>query len=92
MGRSAIAKSTIPAELQEPKNAISGQKVVFEDLLGWGARTAIGTLLVFFDRRRIEVVNSGLLRVAEIYQERREYYLKDEVKGRAQQLDDQANA
>lgn len=44
VGRSPIAKSTVPVELQEPKNAISGQKVVFEDLLGWGARTAIGGL------------------------------------------------
>lgn len=89
VGRSAIAKSTIPVELQAPKNAISGQKVVFEDLLGWGARTAIG--MYFCLSWKKPIIDPDILDGAEIYQERRKDYIKDEIKGRAQEFDDQAN-
>lgn len=76
-------------ELQAPKNAISGQKVVFEDLLGWGARTAIGMYLCLLWKKPI--IKPEIVGGAEIYQERRKDYIKDEIKGRAQELDDQAN-
>lgn len=76
-------------ELQAPKNAISGQKVVFEDLLGWGARTAIGMYSCLLWKRPI--TDPDILCGAEIYQERRKDYIKDEIKGRAQELDDQTN-
>lgn len=37
-----MVQSTVHAHLADPKAAIADDGVIFADLLGWGARVAIG--------------------------------------------------
>jgi programmed cell death 6-interacting protein len=37
----AVAQSTIPAELQDARSAVNGDRMIFGEMLGWGAREAI---------------------------------------------------
>ncbi|PCH42163.1 BRO1-domain-containing protein [Wolfiporia cocos MD-104 SS10] len=60
----SMVKSIIDPGLADPKTAIGNDAVIFGDLLGWGAKTAI-----------------------DIYVDRRQNWLKEEVFDWAQQLD-----
>lgn len=40
----SMVQSAVHAHLADPKAAIGDDGVVFSDLLGWGARVAIGTI------------------------------------------------
>jgi hypothetical protein len=44
-----MAKSTIPIELQDVKSAMASSRAIFGEMLGWGAREAISTLLTIYN-------------------------------------------
>ncbi|KAI0049741.1 pH-response regulator [Auriscalpium vulgare] len=60
-----VAKSTIPAGIQEPARALGNDAMIFGELLSWGARLAI-----------------------EIYNDRKQTVIKEDVIGLAQSLND----
>ena len=40
--RTSVVQSNVPTQLQDPKSAIGSAPMIFGELLGWGAETAIG--------------------------------------------------
>ena len=59
-----MASSEVPKGLQDPRGSLGQQRVMFSELVGWGARVAV-----------------------EIYRDRREGWLKDEIYSRVTELD-----
>ncbi len=43
-----MAQPLVDTGLQDPKSVVGKDGVIFGELLGWGARLAIGTLILFF--------------------------------------------
>ena len=84
-----MVQPVVHAHLADPRAAIGDDGVIFADLLGWGARVAIGTIsiCVIQGERRTDG-RAGIF--IDIYNDRRQNWLKDEVIDRAQQLDDSA--
>jgi len=39
-----MVKAVVPLELEDPRNAIGEARLIFGELLGWGAREAISML------------------------------------------------
>lgn len=85
----SMVQSAVHVHLADPKAAIGDDGVIFADLLGWGARVAIGKILICEIRRRREA-DGYAGTSSDIYNDRRQNWLKDEVIDRAQQLDDVA--
>ena len=41
-----MVQSNVPPGLQDPRTAIGNEGVIFGDLVGWGARVAVGEYAV----------------------------------------------
>ena len=84
-----MAQSIVDPGLQDPKSVIGSDAVIFGELLGWGARLAIGAhqplscFLLIFARLTYTF--------AEIYADRRQNWITDEVTTRVRRLDDEVS-
>jgi hypothetical protein len=76
-----MVSSIVPPGLLEPRKTLGNNNLIFGELIGLGAQTAIG-------RRRIPIVFPCLTTFVEIYNDRRNTAIKECVKDMAQQLSD----
>ena len=80
----SMVRLTIPTGLEDPKTALGKQPGLFSELLSWGARVAIG-------KCTMTVRPTKLINEAELYEDRRMTFIKEEVTGTAQALYDTQN-
>ena len=73
----------MPKELTDPKCTIGNDGVLFGELVGWGARVAVGEYAPFLPQ-----CTCLLNCLSELYQHKRENWLKQEIYNRALELDD----
>lgn len=81
-----MAQPIVDPGLQDPKKVVGKDAVIFGELLGWGARLAIGTC----SQSRLvccSVLIHTLL-LPEIYNDRRQNWIADEITDRVRRLDD----
>lgn len=86
-GKAVLVSSNMPKGLVEPKEVIGSDGVLFGDLVGWGARVAVGGC-GYPNISGGMVAEANLALLTEIFEHRRENWLKSEVYDRAAELDD----
>jgi len=79
-----MVQSSIPSGLQDPKSVLGSEAMIFGELLGWGQDWRWYVL-------RYECQETCIYETAEIYNDRKQDYIKDEIVGRARELSDIAN-
>jgi programmed cell death 6-interacting protein len=84
-----MVQSVISEALTEPKTALGNDAVIFSELLGYGAKVAIGKLELFL--MYLVTFIRCLRAILEIYQDRRRNWIEEEILARAQRLDDAAS-
>ena len=80
-----MAQSTIPVELQNPQNAIGGERMIFGEMLGWGAREAISECNI--NGRSTSDPHDE----TDIYNSNKETMIRENIQNAALELDDSAN-
>ncbi len=76
-----MAQPIVDPGLQDPKAVVGNDAVIFGELLGWGARLAIGTFI------SLVLMYAELNYLVDIYTDRKQNWIKDEVMDRVRHLD-----
>ena len=80
-----MVQSAIPSGLQNLDSALGDEPMLFGQLSGWGAREAIGRSFPTFRGRSIDCGNT------EIYNQRKDAWIEDEIASAARELDSKAD-
>lgn len=82
----SMVRLTVPTGLEDPKTTLGKQQGLFVELLSWGARVAIGKCSL-----HMAGAHGSLTNDVELYEDRKATFIKEEVAGAAQSLDDVQN-
>ena len=80
----SMVQPLIDPGLQDPKSVVGTNGVIFGELLGWGARLAIGT------PPTLSVWCYLIFPITDIYNDRRQNWIREEISERVRRLDDES--
>ena len=78
-----MVQSTVPPGLHSPKDALQEDSVIFGELVGWGAKAAVGMFFISACSHNV-LIYFG---TEAIYKDRVQNWLKEEVEDRVTDLD-----
>lgn len=77
-----MVQPMIPGGVADPKTALGNDAVIFGELLGHGAKVAIGGW-------RLSLTHLAITHISvELYQDRRKNWIEEEITDKARRLDD----
>lgn len=80
-----MAQPTLLPGLSDPRSVVGGDRVLFGELLSWGAREAVSTLFPAITQ------SSCPIRYSDIYNDNKQILVKERITDFAQELDNQVD-
>ncbi|KAH0833294.1 putative pH-response regulator [Lanmaoa asiatica] len=80
-----VVQSNPLSGLSDPKSVVGSSRVLFGELLGWGAREAVSTLILAVTESQVSIWSS------DIYNDNKQTLIKERITNFAQELDNEVD-